>query len=144
MEASGSYRFRIYSRARRRFLPTASFMLPLLLLAIAAAGCDDSLAPALAALRQNDPAKAKLVLAPLQKQCSESSSYYELVGAANGMSGDSAAAESAFKTAVSLEPKSSRLQAELGAAYLRNKKPQLAAEALVASSRVGSVERSSH
>ena len=93
-EASGSYRFRIYShKGTSQVLATASFMLPFLLLAIAAAGCDDSLAPALAALRQNDPAKAKLVLAPLQKQCSESSSYYELVGAANGMSGDSAAAE---------------------------------------------------
>jgi tetratricopeptide (TPR) repeat protein len=101
-----------------------------LLLAVATAGCNDSLAPALDALRQNDPAKAKLVLAPLQEQCAQSSSYYELLGAANGMSGDSTAAESAFKAAVSLEPKSSRLQAELGAAYLRNKKPQLAAEAL--------------
>ncbi len=105
-------------------------MLPFLLLALAAAGCDDSLAPALAALRQNDSAKAKLLLAPLQKQCSTSSSYYELLGAANGISGDSVTAESAFKTAVSLDPKSSRLQAELGAAYLRNKKPQLAAETL--------------
>ncbi len=130
MEVSGSYRSRIYSRACCRFMPHASFMLPFLLLAVAVAGCDDSLAPALAALRQNDPAKAKLVLAPLQKQCSESSSYYELVGAANGMAGDSGAAETAFKAAVSLEPKSSRLQAELGAAYLRNKKPQLAAESL--------------
>ena len=105
-------------------------MMSFLLLVVAAAGCSDSLAPALSALRQNDPVKAKSVLAPLQKQCSDSSSYYELLGAANGMAGDSAAAENAFKTAATLDPQSSRLQAELGAAYLRNKKPQLAAQAL--------------
>jgi Flp pilus assembly protein TadD len=123
-------RFRIGLRARSRFLFTVSTMLSFLLLAVAANGCNEGLAPALSALQQNDPAKAKSILSPLQKQCLESSSYYELLGAANGMAGDSVAAEIAFKTAASLEPKSSRLQAELGAAYLRNRKPQLASEAL--------------
>ena len=53
-----------------------------------------------------------------------------LTGVTEELSGKSDEAEAEFKRAIVLDPSSARLKAQLGAAYLRNKKPALAAEVL--------------
>jgi tetratricopeptide (TPR) repeat protein len=105
-------------------------VLPFLLLFAAASGCEDGLKPALAALQRNDAAGAVSLLESVRTQCGGSSSFYDLLGIANEFSGNAPAAEDALREAVSLDPKSSRLFADLGATYLRNNKPKDAAAAL--------------
>lgn len=97
-------------------------VLPILLF-FAVATCEESLEPAAIALRQNDPAKALVLLEPLRADCAQSSAFYEIIGLASELSGKPAAAEEALRTAVSLTERSSRLLTELGATYLRNGKP---------------------
>ncbi len=94
-----------------------------ILLLFALSGCDESIKPAAVALQQNDLSKAAAIIEAARSQCSGSAYFYELTGVINDLSGNSIAAEKAFQTAVSLQPKSSRLLSDLGIAYLRNKKP---------------------
>lgn len=105
-------------------------MLALFLFFAVTGSCEDGLKPALSALQRNDASTAISLLESLRKQCASSSSFYDLVGIANELSGNSLAAENALRQAVSLDPKSSRLYADLGATYLRNNKPKDAADAL--------------
>ncbi len=101
-----------------------------ILLALAATQCDANLQPVTLALQQNDLPKASSLLAAIPVECSASSSFYALTGVTDELSGKTDEAESAFQKAISLDPKSPRLREQLGAAYLRNKKPALAAEEL--------------
>ncbi len=105
-------------------------VLPALLFFAVTSGCEDSLHPALSALQQNNASGAISLLDSVRTRCTESSSFYDLLGVANELSGNSQAAEDALRHAVSLNPKSPRLLADLGATYLRNKKPKDAANAL--------------
>jgi len=104
--------------------------LAVFLSALAVAGCSDSLRPAAVALQQNDAARASALLNPLRVQCSQSSTFYELLGIAQELSGRSPAAEDAFRTAISLDQNSPRLLTEFGSVYLQNKKPADAAKVL--------------
>ena len=100
------------------------------LLAAAIPNCTESLRPAALALEQNNLAKARSILESVRGDCAHSSAFFELVGVADGLAGDVSAAEDAFRTAIALEPGSPRLLTELGAVYLRSKKPADAAQAL--------------
>ncbi|MGI0134389.1 MAG: tetratricopeptide repeat protein, partial [Candidatus Micrarchaeaceae archaeon] len=104
--------------------------LPIVVLA-AATSCNVHLQSAAAALQGHDAAKAEAILNSLDASCSSGSSrFYELKGVASSLSGNLKAAESAFRSAASLNPKSARLLTDLGAVYLREKKPALALTAL--------------
>ena len=105
-------------------------MLPLFLLLAVGTSCEDGLKPAISALQRNDAAGAVSLLDAVQSQCADSTSFYDLFGIANELSGNTVAAENALRQAVLLDPKSSRLFADLGATYLRNNKPKDAADAL--------------
>jgi Flp pilus assembly protein TadD len=105
-------------------------VLPLFIFFAVTSSCEDSLKPALSALQRNDAPGAVSLLESVRTQCSRSSSFYDLLGIASEFSGNTLAAENALRQAVSLDPKSSRLFADLGATYLRNKKPKDAADAL--------------
>jgi len=105
-------------------------VLPVFLLAAAMLGCSESLRPAALALQQNDIAKARSILEDVRGDCAHSSGFFELLGVADGLAGDISAAEDAFRSAIALEPSSPRLLTELGAVYLRNKKPMDAAQTL--------------
>jgi tetratricopeptide (TPR) repeat protein len=94
-----------------------------LLLFTAAAGCDESLKPAILALQQNNPKQALELLEPLRSSCSQSSNFYEVAGLANELSGNKAAAERGLRTAVALDGRSPRLLTELGATLLQNGEP---------------------
>jgi len=100
------------------------------LLALSAAQCDGSLQPALQALKENNAEKASSLLKSLPAECTNSSSFYALVGVASEISGKPLAAESALRKAISLNPKSARLREQLGALYLRDKKAAEAAAEL--------------
>jgi tetratricopeptide (TPR) repeat protein len=101
-----------------------------IVLALTVVQCDSSLQPVTAALQQNDLAKASSLLVAVPAECSQSPEFYALTGVTEELSGHNDAAESALRKAVSLDPKSARLREQLGAAYLRNKKPREAAEVL--------------
>ncbi len=105
-------------------------MLPLFLFLAVSSSCEDGLKPALAALQRSDAASAISLLDSVRTVCARSSAFYDLLGIANELSGNAQAAEEALHQAVSLDPASSRLHADLGATYLRNKKPKEAADAL--------------
>jgi tetratricopeptide (TPR) repeat protein len=100
------------------------------LLAAATSNCTESLRPAELALQQNDFAKARSILEQLRGDCAHSSALFELIAVTDELSGDASAAEDAFRTALALEPRSPRLLAELGALYLRSKKPADARQTL--------------
>ncbi len=108
----------------------STVVLPLLLFFAVTSSCEDSLKPALGALQRSDASGAVSILESVRTQCARSSSFYDLLGIANEFSGNAPAAENALREAVSLDPKSSRLFADLGATYLRNDKPKDAAVAL--------------
>ncbi len=76
-----------------------------IVLALAAVQCDASLQPVTNALQQNDVAKASSLLAAVPAECSQSSSFYALTGVTDELSGKADQAESAFREAVSLDPK---------------------------------------
>lgn len=99
------------------------FLVPFLFSFASAAGCDESLKSATLALQQNNPAQALALLEPLQPSCGQSSSFFEILGIANEMSGNGPAAEKALRSAVTLDNKSPRLLTELGATLLRNSEP---------------------
>src|SRR4051812_24585525 len=101
-----------------------------LLLLLAESGCEESISPAVLALEQGDPAKAKIILDSAKELCAHSARFFELVGVSSDLVGDSPAAEDAFRRAVSLNPRSARLLANLGAVCLRNNKVTEAANAL--------------
>jgi tetratricopeptide (TPR) repeat protein len=101
-----------------------------IVLALTAVQCDASLQPVTAALQQNATARASSLLAAVPAECSQSAEFYALTGVTDELSGRAAAAESAFRKAVSLDPKAARYREQLGAAYLRNKKPAEAAAVL--------------
>jgi tetratricopeptide (TPR) repeat protein len=101
-----------------------------IVLALAASECDASLQPVTLALQQSDFAKASSLLSAVPADCSQSSAFYSLTGVTEELSGKTEQAESAFRKAISLDPKSPRLREQLGATYLRNKKPAEAAEQL--------------
>lgn len=98
-----------------------------ILLALATTQCDGSLQPVMQALRGNDVAKASAVLQSVPAECRQSSSFFELTGITDELSGNSLAAEASLRRAIALDPKSARLREQLGAIYLRDKK---AAEAV--------------
>ncbi len=104
-------------------------VLPIILLTVVA-GCDDSVKSAIAALQQNNPAQALTLLEPLRSQCTQSSSFYEVLGLANELSGNKSAAEESLRRAVRLDAASPRLLTELGATLLKNNKPVDASKAL--------------
>ncbi|MFZ0589431.1 MAG: tetratricopeptide repeat protein [Bryobacteraceae bacterium] len=104
-------------------------VLPILLFSVVAT-CEESLKPATLALQQKEPAKALSLLEPLRTTCAQSSSFYEILGLANELSGNADAGEEALRTAVSLDSRSARLLTELGATYLRNGKPSEAEKIL--------------
>ncbi|HEX7362692.1 MAG TPA: tetratricopeptide repeat protein [Bryobacteraceae bacterium] len=96
-----------------------------------AAGCNSQLQLAATALQHHDVTRAEGILKSAGPACgSRSSRFYELKGVASSLSGNLGAAEDAFRTASSLDPKSPNLLADLGAAYLRDKKPARAAKVL--------------
>lgn len=97
------------------------FVLPILL-ALTATQCSDSFQSAVQALRENNAEKASAALQSIPAECQQSSSFFELSGVASAMSGNSSAAETALRKAISLDPKSARLREQLGAIYLRDKK----------------------
>jgi tetratricopeptide (TPR) repeat protein len=104
-------------------------VLPVLLFSVVAA-CEESLRPATLALQQNDSVKALALLEPLHSRCTQSSSFYEILGLANELSGNKTAGEEALRTAVALDGRSSRLFTELGATLLRNGKASDAGKVL--------------
>jgi tetratricopeptide (TPR) repeat protein len=104
-------------------------VLPILLLTVVA-GCNESLKPAALALQQNNPVQALSLLEPLRSGCTQSSAFFEILGLANELSGNKLEAESALRTAVALDSKSSRLLTELGATLLQNGEPPAAAKVL--------------
>ena len=105
-------------------------MLPLFLFFAVTSSCEDGLKPAFSALQRNDASSAISLLESVRTQCARSSSFYDLLGIANELSSNTLAAENALRQAISLDPSSSRLFADLGATYLRNNKPKDAADAL--------------
>jgi tetratricopeptide (TPR) repeat protein len=105
-------------------------VLPVFLLAAAMSSCSESLQPAALALQQNNFAKARSILEDVRGDCAKSSAFFELLGLADGLAGEISTAEDAFRSAIALEPNSARLLTELGAVYLRNKKPVDAAQTL--------------
>ena len=86
-----------------------------LLLFTAAAGCDESLKPAILALQQNNPKQALTLLEPLRSRCTTSSAFHEVLGLANELSDNKTAAEESLRMAVKLDGMSPRLWTELGA-----------------------------
>src|SRR4051794_39937164 len=104
--------------------------LPPILLFTVIAGCDDGVKTAVAALQQSNPGEALRVLEPLRSRCAQSSAFYELLGLANELAGNKAAAEDALRMAVGLDSKSPRLLTELGATLLKNGKPLEASKSL--------------
>jgi tetratricopeptide (TPR) repeat protein len=104
-------------------------VLPILLFAVVAP-CEEGLKQATSELQQNRPAQALAILQPLVSSCAPSSSFYEILGLANELSGDKRSAEDSLRAAAKLDPGSSRLLTELGAALLRNGKPLEAGKAL--------------
>lgn len=111
-------------------------VLSFLLLAISGAVCTEQLRPAMDALRQNKPAQAAAILEPLRDTCSQSSSFHELLGLTNELTGHPDAAEAELTKAISMEPNSQRLLTELGVTYLRNRKAADAAKALNEAARL--------
>lgn len=109
---------------------TPPVVLPFFIFFAVTSSCEDSLKPALSALQHNDASGAVSLLESARTQCARSSSFYDLLGIASELSGNTLAAENALRQGVSLDPKSSRLFADLGATYLRNNKPNDAADAL--------------
>ncbi len=101
-----------------------------ILLALAFTQCEASLQPVKLALQQNDVPRAASLLGSISGQCTESSDFYALTGVTDELSGKTEDAEAAFRQAIALDPKSARLKEQLGAAYLRNKKPAQATEVL--------------
>ncbi|MDQ2840613.1 MAG: tetratricopeptide repeat protein [Acidobacteriota bacterium] len=101
-----------------------------ILLALTSAQCEASFQSVMTAVRQNDGPKATSLLESLSPDCSHSSSFYALTGTVDELTAKTLAAESAFRTAVSLDPKSPSLLEQLGAVYLRNNKPADAAVVL--------------
>lgn len=110
-------------------------VLSFFLLAVSGAGCAEQLGPAMDALRQNEPAQAAAVLEPLRDTCSQTSSFHELLGLASELTGHPDTAEVELTKAVSLDPNTPRLLAELGVTYLRNRKAAEGAKALDQASR---------
>ncbi len=99
-------------------------------------GCTEQLAPAMNVLRQNEPAQALAILEPLRDTCSQSSSFHELLGLANELTGHPDTAEGELTKAISLEPNAPRLLTELGVTYLRNRKAVEAAKVLNEAARL--------
>ena len=93
---------------------TAFFLLSPLL------GCDESLKSAAVALQRREFERASAILEAAPQICYQSSYFFELMGAAKSLSGNSLGAEEAFRKAVSLSPKSAKLQANLGIVCLQN------------------------
>ncbi len=94
-----------------------------ILLSFAATVCEFQLQQVVSALQQKDLVRGVSLLESARSQCSESSSYYALLGSMDELSGKAEEAEIAYRKAISLDPQSARLKAQLGATYLRNKKP---------------------
>lgn len=94
-----------------------------ILLALAVTSCEINFKSIEEALQQNDIARASSLLKSVAPECSQVSDFYALTGVTDELSGNGDAAEAAFQKAISLDPRSPRLKEQLGAAYLRNKKP---------------------
>jgi tetratricopeptide (TPR) repeat protein len=78
--------------------------IPVILLMVAATGCEEALAPVAAALRQNELAKVRTMLDAIRSQCSRSSAFHELSGIAGELTGSSTAAAEDFQQAFALNP----------------------------------------
>ena len=83
-------------------------------------GCDESLRSANLALQGREFEKANAILEAAPSRCSQLPEVFELLGTARSLSGNLSGAEEAFRKAVSLHPKSARLQANLGIICLQN------------------------
>jgi predicted Zn-dependent protease len=107
-------------------------VIPALIIALAMASttCDESIKPAALALQRNDANVAKGILDKLRSECSQSSYFNELDGVVDEFEGKPEEAETAFRKAVSLDPKSPRLLSDLGLSYLKNQKLADGAKAL--------------
>jgi Flp pilus assembly protein TadD len=114
--------------------------LPGLLIFTVIAGCDERIQPAASALQRNDVQTAGEILEHARVPCAKSAWFYELLGVATGMAGDSVGAEQAYRQAVLLNPKSSRLLANLGIACLGNNKLVDAVSALERSAAIDSTD----
>jgi tetratricopeptide (TPR) repeat protein len=99
-------------------------------------GCDDKIRPAAAALQNNDLTAASAVLKAERGNCTQSAWFFELTGIAARLSGNLSEAEQAFEKAVSIDPKSARLLADLGGVYVETKKNNEAIETLEKSARL--------
>jgi tetratricopeptide (TPR) repeat protein len=99
------------------FLASIAFLLT------ASDPCTERLSAARAALQQRNPAEASSILSANREACSTTSFYFELLGTTSGLLGRRTDAEEAFRKAVSMEPKNSRLHFELGATYFEAGKP---------------------
>ncbi len=105
------------------------FVIPIVL-AFAAMQCEASLQNATVALQQNDLQKADSILKSSAAECGGVSSFYALRGVTDELSNRTENAEAAFLKAISLDPRTVRFKEQLGAVYLRNKKPQQAVQIL--------------
>ncbi len=83
------------------------FVVPIVLLAFAAGGCEEALKPVVAALQANEPGKANALLDAIRPQCAASSTFHELAGFANELNGNFAGAAQEFQQAFSLDPQTS-------------------------------------
>jgi tetratricopeptide (TPR) repeat protein len=93
------------------------FLASIALLLLAPDSCAQKLTVALTALQQKNPAQASSILEANREECSQTSFYSELSGTTSELLGKPAAAEEAYKKAVSLEPNNARFRFELGASY---------------------------
>ena len=85
-----------------------------LLVLLLPGGCDDKIRPAATALQNNDLTTAVAILTAERGNCTQSPWFFELTGVAARLSGNLNEAEQAFKRAVSIDPKSAPLLADLG------------------------------
>jgi len=85
--------------------------------------CAERLSAARAALQQRNPSEASSILSANRESCSITSYYFELLGTTSELLGKLPDAEEAYREAVSMEPKNSRLHFELGASYFEAGRP---------------------
>lgn len=83
------------------------FVVPIVLLAFAAGGCEEALKPVAVALQGHEFAKANAMLDAIRPQCTASSAFHEIAGFAFELNGSFAGAAQEFQQAFSLDPQRS-------------------------------------
>ena len=79
-------------------------VVPIVLLALAANACDDSLASAALAVRQNEFTKAAAILEGVRLQCGESAKFHELAAIVAELNGNFTQASKEFQKCFTLSP----------------------------------------